>query len=69
LVISLFYFCFLSDPWEHIAFGVVGGTLGYQFSKYNDRNREDLLQLMASMDKFGTAGPPASAAHGDDDDE
>jgi len=24
---------------------------------------------MASMDKFGTAGPPASAAHGDDDDE
>ena len=50
-----FFFRYDKDPWEHVAFGVVGGTVGYQFSKYNDRNRQDLLQLMGSMDKFGTA--------------
>ena len=53
--IFFFHLDTIKDPWEHVAFGVVGGTLGYQFSKYNDRNRQDLLQLMGSMDKFGTA--------------
>ena len=58
-----------TDPWEHVLFGVVGGTLGYKFNQYDQRNKADLLVLMESMDKFGTARPlPSDDAHADEEE-
>ena len=52
----MFCVCYDTDPWEHIAFGVVGGALFYQGSEYDKRNRLELLEMMEAMDKFGKPG-------------
>ncbi len=58
----------ITDPWEHVAFGIVGGTLGYQFNEFDKRNRADLLVMMGAMDKFGKPGDK-NVTHSEEEQE